>query len=76
MDNSLFNKYKKVVIQRDQDKEKIITFIQNHTSITLQNNEITLDGKKITLHLSSIKKAHLFKKNIKQLLKEEGFIVS
>ena len=75
MDNSLFDKYKKVVEKRDEDKEIIINFIKEKTGVILDYNEIIIDEKKITLNISSIKKSILFKNKVGELLKELGFIL-
>lgn len=73
MDNSLFDKYKKVVKERDEDKEKIIKIIKKETSIDLNEKEININNKKITFNISSIKKSLLFKNKIKEILEKEGY---
>ena len=73
MEISLFNKYKNVVQKRDEEKEKVIEIVNKETSVVLKSEDFTIDNKKIVLNVSSIKKSHLFKKGIDEILKKEGY---
>ncbi len=77
MDNSLFEKYKKVISRQEIEKEKIINIIKEKTGVTLKEKQINLDeNKKITLFISSIQKNTFKLKNINEILKKEGFIIN
>lgn len=77
MDNSLFEKYKKVISKQETEKEKIINIIKEKTGITLKDKQIVLDeNKKITLFITSIQKNTFKLKNVNEILKKEGFILS
>lgn len=75
MDNSLFNKYKKVVEERDEEKEKVIDLIKKESGIILKEDEINIDSKKIILNISAIKRSHLYRKGIKEFLLKSGYIL-
>ncbi len=73
MDNSLFKKHLKIFNERDKDKNTIIEHIKNKTKIVLNENEIKIEKKKVSLNISSIKKAELYKHKLEERLEEIGF---
>jgi len=73
MDNSLFKKHLKLFNERDENKTKIIKHIKEKINFNLKEEEIKIEGKKVSFHLSSIKKSVLYKNNIKQILEEIDF---
>lgn len=75
MDNSLFKKHLKVFNERNDNKNKLIIFIKNRTKILLKENEIKIEKNIVSFNISSVKKSLLYKNNIKEILKEEGFIL-
>lgn len=77
MDNSLFEKYKKVINKQEVEKERIINLIKEKTGIVLKEKQIVLDeNKKVTIFVSSIQK-NIFKlKNVSDFLKKEGFLLN
>ena len=76
MDLSLFNKYKNVVQKRDEEKDKVIEIIKKETGVILKIEDFIIDNKKILFNISSIKKSHLFKKGIEEILKREGYRIN
>jgi hypothetical protein len=76
MNEGLFEKYKKVLSQKADEKETVCILIKNETGVLLSNNEIQIDNKKVTLHVSSVKKAVLQQKKITHILQQNGYYVS
>ncbi len=76
MEQGLFDKYKKELQKRTQNKEVVILYIQEVTGILLTEDVIELKKKQINLHISSTQKNHFHTKNLKELLKKEGYILN
>lgn len=75
MEGSLFNKHKNLLHQRKSSKEEIISYIQEHTGININEEDITLSKKEVQLHTSSTVRQNLFQKGVKELLARKGFIL-
>lgn len=73
MESNLFKKYKNTIQQRDETKEKIIILIKKNTNVLLKPEEITIEGKKIMLNISSIKRSVLIKNKINEILLNSGY---
>lgn len=73
MDEGLFKKYTKTLQERDKAKESLIAIIKEKTGIVLNEEEINISKKEVTLFISSVKKTQLLRKNIKELLEAQGF---
>lgn len=72
MDQGLFTKHIKNILERDASKQKVITLLLEKTGIELDESEITLSKKDISLSTSSVKKSILLKKGIKDILQSNG----
>ena len=75
MDEGLFSRYKKQIEEQKENKQDLIMYIKKYTGILLEDNEIQITKKEISLFVSSIVKQRLFQKNIEKILKERGFVV-
>lgn len=75
MDTNLLKKYEILISKNKQEKEELISYIKDKTTILLKEKEIILEGKKISIQTSSLKKSILFKNNIKNLLQEKGYVM-
>lgn len=73
MNEGLFKKYTEQIIVRAHSKQKIITAIKEKTGIALDELEISLTGKTVHISVSSVKKATLLQKGIKETLKLIGY---
>jgi hypothetical protein len=73
MDEGLFAKYKKQINRRSDAKGKIIAFIIQQTGITLEETEISISGKKVSFHISSVKRTSLMKHQCGPLLESIGY---
>lgn len=73
MDQSLFKKHILQIKKIKNSKQEVLLFIQEVTGVILEQEEIIISKKKITIQTSSVKRSYLFKKGIKELLKEKGY---
>ncbi len=73
MDNSLFSKYQKVIKKDNDKKDELIELVEKSSGIKLTKEEIVINKKTISLHVSSAKKSRLHQTNIKQTVSEKGY---
>lgn len=73
MDQGLFSKHLKNILIRNSVKQNLIQTILEKTSIPLEESEVQISKKEVVLLTSSVKKTALLKKNIQQLLTEDGY---
>lgn len=76
MDQGLFTKHIKAIKERTSIKETIITSILERTGIALEESEITILKKTVSLSTSSVKKMALLRKNSKDVLNDLGYTLS
>jgi Zn-dependent M16 (insulinase) family peptidase len=76
MDLNLFAKHIKQINKNKTEKEKILNYIQKKTGVILEESNITIKQKKITLNTSSVIYSKLIQKNIQGLLEEIGFVLN
>ena len=75
MEQNLFRKYTKTLLQRKSKIDEIIEYIKNETGMDILQEEIVLKKNSISFQISSIKKSVLVQKNVKTFLKEKGYEV-
>ncbi len=75
MNEGLFDKYKKVLTQKKNEKEELINFLQEITHIIFTEEELVVEKKKISFRTSSVKKSILTQKNIQSKLLEKGYSI-
>ena len=75
MDQGLFGKYNRVVLERKNKVEEIIDFIKKETGATIEKDEVVLKKNTVSFQVSSVKKVVLQKKSIKDFLEGKGYIV-
>ncbi len=75
MDQGLFKKYSTQIKNNNDIKEQICILILEKTNITIDQKELHISKKIITIQTTSVKKAFLIQKNIKNILQEQGYIV-
>jgi hypothetical protein len=73
MDNGLFKKYSVQIDTQKKSKKEISEYIQEVTNIYIEEKDITISKKIISLNLSSVQKSKLTQKNIQKLLSEKGY---
>ncbi len=76
MDGSLFKKYEQRIQKNKTEKGELLRYIEEKTDVLLLEGEVVIDGKKIKIQTSSIKKTFLKKNNIELFLKEKGYQLS
>jgi len=76
MDSSLFSKHAKTLIRQNENKEKVSSLVHTQLGLSLAENEFTLSGKKVILHVSSAKKAAFHGRKLKEFLEGEGYTLS
>lgn len=76
MDNSLFSKYQKVIKIDNDNKDELIDLIEQSSGVKLKKEEIVINKKKISLHISSAKKSRLHQTGVGKLLLEKGFTLT
>lgn len=74
MDGNLFKKYELRIKKNKKEKEDIVVLIKDTIGVNLEEKEITIKGKKITIQTSSTKRTLLITRNIKNILKEKGYL--
>ncbi len=62
MDGSLFLKHYKVLTEKTQEKQVVLTRIQEATGVTFSPDEVSITKQEIVLTTTSVKKM-LFKRN-------------
>ncbi len=75
MNEGLFDKYKKVLTQKKNEKQEVITLLQEITGIGFKEDELVIEKKTISFHISSVKKTIILQKNIQSRLQEKGYII-
>jgi hypothetical protein len=73
MDQGLFTKHIRHIHERTSAKQTIINSLIEKTGILLEESEITLKKKTISLTTSSVKKTALIQKGGKDLLLSLGY---
>lgn len=73
MNEGLFKKYEEVIKKSKTEKSDICQYIQETTGIHLNENEITIDKKRIIFNCSSAKKLVLKIKGVDSLLFQKGY---
>jgi hypothetical protein len=73
MDQGLFAKHIRNIQERTNTKQIIIDILTEKTGVTLEESEITLKKKTVTLTTSSVKKAALIQKGGKEVLLSQGY---
>jgi tRNA splicing endonuclease len=76
MEENLFKKYKTVIDKQKNQKQTLITYIQEKTSIQLQEKDFLISKTSITFQVSSTVRSKLLQKNIYKYLIEKGYTVT
>lgn len=76
MEGNLFSRYTKVLQKNQEEKNSLIESIYKQTNVLLQGKEIILEKKKVTIQTSSVKKAELHRKKVKEIIQEKGYTLS
>ena len=69
----LFQKYTKVLTQKKNEKDEIISFLLQETGALFTTEEIVIQKHTIQFYTSSVKKAVLQKKSIQDFLNKKGY---
>ncbi len=75
MNEGLFEKYKKVLTQKSNEKKEVIDLLLNLTGIEFSEQELQIERKTISFHVSSVKKSIVLQKKIQSNLQEKGYIL-
>ncbi len=75
MDESLFIKHINQIKKRSNNKIEIILYIKEKTGIEVEEENISIKKKEITLNISSTIKQRLFQFKIKEELEKKGFVL-
>lgn len=73
MNEGLFKKYTEQILSHLNTKQKIINTIKEKTNINLNDTEISIKGKTVSITLSSVKKSALLQKGGKEALESIGY---
>jgi lactam utilization protein B len=73
MNEGLFEKYRKVIQKKKNEKQEVIDMLQELTGIEFTEQELQIEKKVISFHVSSVKKSIVLQKNIQSGLKEKGY---
>lgn len=76
MEKGLFEKYNKVLHHQSSQKKEIIDFIQTTSGVIFSEEEIVIQKKKLSFHISSVKKTILKNKIITEFLTQKGYIIT
>jgi hypothetical protein len=76
MDEGLFAKHIASLTKRTDAKQEIISTIYKQTGILLEESQLTLEKKKITLSISSVVRAQLVTKKAQDALSSLGYTIS
>lgn len=75
MEQGLFSKYIRNIKERGNNKQEIITSIAETTGVLLDESEISISKKKISISTSSVKKTVILQKKGKEVLESLGYIL-
>lgn len=75
MNEGLFEKYRKVLVQKQSEKQEVLILLKEILGIDFKEEEISVQKKLISFHISSVKKNILIQKNIKTKLEEKGYMM-
>ena len=75
MEQGLFSKYIRNIKERENNKQEIITSIAETTGVLLDESEISISKKKISISTSSVKKTVILQKKGKEVLESLGYVL-
>lgn len=75
MEQGLFARYIRNIKERENNKQEIITSIAQTTGVLLDESEISISKKKISISTSSVKKTAILQKKGKEALESLGYIL-
>ena len=75
MNEGLFEKYKKVLVQKNNEKQELIGLLKEITGIDFKEEELVIEKKKISFHTSSVRKSRVIQKSIQNKLQEKGYSI-
>lgn len=75
MEQGLFARYIRNIKERENNKQEIITSIAQTTGVLLDESEIRISKKKISISTSSVKKTAILQKKGKEVLESLGYIL-
>lgn len=75
MDQGLFKKYTVQIQKNINIKEEVLMYIQEKVLVVLEQEEIAISKKNVTIQTSSVKRSLLLQRNIKEKLLEKGYTV-
>lgn len=75
MDESLFLKHVLQIKKQEKSKKEVLNCIEEITGILLNQEEIIVSKKNITIQTSSVKRSFLVQKKIQEKMKEKGYTV-
>jgi hypothetical protein len=73
MDEGLFARHALQIRKQQDAKRELILRIKETTGISIEESEIVVSKKQVTLHLSSVKKSKLLQKKVKEILETQGY---
>ena len=73
MNEGLFEKYKRVIIQKQSEKQRVIEILKEISGIDFKEDELVIEKKVISFHVSSVQKSIVLQKNIQIKIEENGF---
>lgn len=73
MNEGLFEKYKRVLKQKQLEKQEVINLLKEITGIDFKEEELVITKKVISFHTSSVKKSMMLQKNTQAKLQEKGY---
>lgn len=72
MDQGLFSKHIRNILERNSKKKELIQFLLEKTGVCLDESEIIISKKDISFSVSSVKKSILLKKGLADLVESKG----
>lgn len=75
MNEDLFKKYSIQIDKQKKNKQEIIKDIEELSGISLNENDFSVQNKKITFTVSSVLRSKLQNKKITEFLQRKGFTV-
>ena len=75
MDQGLFKKHILSLQKSKDEKIIVILYIKEISGIELQENEVIISKKKITIQTTSVKRSYLLRAKIKEELQLKGYVV-
>jgi hypothetical protein len=76
MDKGLFAKHINSLLTRSNTKQEIISLLLEKTGIHIEDSEISLSKKVVSLSTSSVKKTALLQKGCKDVLQGLGYTLT